>query len=145
MTEPTYLGAWASKCEACGNFSTLPGFPITPYSAAHSKIRPQAFDRQAFVCYCGNTVHVDQDSLDFIFIAELAIRRLSADRFQVERHFAGRKTDLGPMSEANLEAYLKNRGLVDVMPEQVMHHLEDSGEAWIRMAASIESGAAASL
>ena len=145
MTEFTYLGAWASKCEACGNFSTLPRFLVASYSAAQPKIRPQVFDWQPFICYCGNTVQVDQNSLHFITIAELAIRRLSADRFQVERLFAGVKTDLRPMSEANLEAYLRNRGLVDVTPEQVMHHLEDSGEASIRMVASIERGAAASL
>ena len=49
----------------------------------------------------------------------LSIQRLSPDAFSVEQNYAGAKTDLGPMSEVELWAYLNSRTLIDIIPSQV--------------------------
>lgn len=56
-------------------------------------------------------------------IASLSIRRLSPDAFAVEQSYAGTKTDLGPMSETELWAYLNSRTLIDIIPSQVLSFL----------------------
>jgi hypothetical protein len=56
-------------------------------------------------------------------IASLSIERLSPDAFAVEQNSAGIKTNLGPMSETELWAYLNSRTLVDIIPSQVLNFL----------------------
>jgi len=56
-------------------------------------------------------------------IASLSIRRLSPGAFAVEQSFAGTKTNLGPMSETELWAYLKSRTLIDIIPSQILTFL----------------------
>jgi hypothetical protein len=59
-------------------------------------------------------------------IASLSIQRLSTDAFAVEQLYAGTKTDLGPMSEMELWAYLNSRTLIDIIPSQVLTFLNVS-------------------
>lgn len=62
----------------------------------------------------------------FVTIASLSIQRLSPDAFAVEQSSAGTKTDLGPMSETELWAYLNSRTLIDIIPSQVLTFLNAS-------------------
>src|SRR5438445_6917444 len=55
---------------------------------------------------CGHRFQIDHNALMFGTIASLSIQRLSPDAFSVEQSYAGTKTDLGPMTEAELWAYL---------------------------------------
>jgi hypothetical protein len=73
----------------------------------------------------------------YVILAVLAIRRLSPDEFQVERDFADGTTDLGPMSEIQLEAYLKTRTLISILPTQVIARLQSQPEIAIQMEVSI--------
>ena len=62
----------------------------------------------------------------FATIASLSIERLSPDAFAVKQSYAGIKTDLGPMSETELWAYLNSRTLIDIIPSQVLTFLNVS-------------------
>jgi len=53
-------------------------------------------------------------------IASLSIQRSSTDAFAVEQSYAGAKTDLGPMSEMELWAYLNSRTLIDIIPSRLL-------------------------
>jgi hypothetical protein len=53
----------------------------------------------------------------------LSIQRLSPDTFQVVQSYAETATDLGPMSETELWAYLNSRTLIDIIPSQVLTFL----------------------
>jgi hypothetical protein len=59
-------------------------------------------------------------------VASMSIQRLSPDAFAVEQNYAGIKTDLGPMSEMELWAYLNSRTLIDIIPSQVLTFLNVS-------------------
>jgi hypothetical protein len=59
----------------------------------------------------------------FATIASLSIERLSPDAFAVEQSHAAIKTELGPMSETELWAYLNSCTLIDIIPSQVLTFL----------------------
>lgn len=80
---------------------------------------------------------MDRNSLTFVSIAELVIHRLSSDEFQVERRYAGATADLGPMSEAQLDGYLRNRSLVGIMPQQVIDRLQGTPDLSIQIVVSV--------
>lgn len=69
---------------------------------------------------------MDSDALMFGTIASLSIQRLSPEAFAVEQCYGGTKTDLGPMSEMELWAYLNSRTLIDIIPSQVITFLNVS-------------------
>jgi hypothetical protein len=88
MAGPMVQGAWVTKCNACGTCYTLPRFPLSNYTEGQSLVRPNEFDAQPLPCFCGHTFGADRDSLVYVILAILAIRRLSPDEFQVERAVA---------------------------------------------------------
>ena len=133
MAGPTVQGAWVTKCDACGTCYTLPRFPVSNYTEGQPLVRPDEFDPQPLPCFCGRTFAADRNSLAFVIIGVLTIRRLSPDQFQVERQFAGGTTDLGTMSEIQLEAFLRSRTLIGILPAQVIYRLQTEPEVAIQM------------
>jgi hypothetical protein len=75
--------------------------------------------------------------LIFATIASLSIERLSPDAFAVKQSDAGIKTDLGPMSETELWAYLNSRTLIDIIPSQVISFLNVSNALDMDMILSV--------
>jgi hypothetical protein len=67
----------------------------------------------------------------------LIISRLFPEEFRVERDFAGSKTDLGPMTDIQLEACLKSRKLVGILPAQVLGRLETQPEISVQMEVTV--------
>jgi hypothetical protein len=137
MAGPMVQGAWVTKCNACGTCYTLPRFPLSNYTEGQSLVRPNEFDAQPLPCFCGHTFDADRDSLVYVILAILAIRRLSPDEFQVERDFADGTTNLGPMGEIQLEAYLGTRTLIGILPAQVIDRLKSQPEVTIQMEVSV--------
>jgi hypothetical protein len=137
MARPMVQGAWVTKCNACGTCYTLPRFPVSNYTEGQSLVRPDEFDAQPLPCFCGHTFDADSDSLVFVILAVLAIRRLSLDEFQVERDFAEGTTNLGPMSQIQLEGYLRTRTLIGILPAQIIDHLKSQPEITIQMEVSV--------
>ena len=137
MTDKTDLAAWVAKCEACGTVYPLPRFPIGSYVAGQAIIRPDDFGSANIPCFCGRTIKTDRNGLVFVRIAGLSIRRTSSGDFQVKQRFGGATTDLGPMSETQLRAYLGNRSLVGLLPEQVLERLAGTGDLAVQMVVSI--------
>lgn len=137
MTEPTALGAWVAKCEACGTVYPLPRFPTAEYATSQPLIRPDDFDSASIPCFCGQVVSVDRNSLTFVGIVNVEIHRVSPDEFQVERHYAGAKTDLGPMSDVQLERFLGTHNLVGVLPTQVIQRLKGSADVSIQIVVAV--------
>jgi hypothetical protein len=74
----------------------------------------------------------------FATIASLSIERLSPEAFAVTQSYAGIKTDLGPMSETELWAYLNSRTLIDIIPSQVLIFLSASNALDMDMILSVE-------
>jgi hypothetical protein len=122
VTTPTVRGAWVGKCPACGTCCYFPKFPAIDY-AGQRVVRPQNFDSVSVPCVCGRRFQTDSNGLTFITVASLSIRRSSSDEFSVAQSYAGTKTDLGPMSETELWAYLNSRTLIDIIPSQVLTFL----------------------
>jgi hypothetical protein len=122
VTTRTVRGAWVGKCPACGTCSYFPKFPATDY-ADQQVVRPQNFDLVSVPCSCGRRFQTDSNGLAFVTIARLSIRRLSSDEFSIAQGYAGTKTDLGPMSETELWAYLNSRTLIEIIPSQVLTFL----------------------
>jgi hypothetical protein len=89
-------------------------------------VRPAKFNPVSVPCSCGRRFQTDMNTLMFGTIASLSIQRLSPDAFSVEQNYAGAKTDLGPMSEVELWAYLNSRTLIDIIPSQVLTFLNVS-------------------
>src|ERR1700680_1769521 len=137
MVGQTVSGAWVTKCNSCGTCYTLPRFPVSNYIEGQSIVRPYELDAQPLPCFCGHTFDADRDSLVYVILAILAIRRLSPDEFQVERDFADGTTNLGPMSEIQLEAYLRARTLIGILPAQVIDRLKSQPEVTIQMEVSV--------
>ena len=73
----------------------------------------------------------------FATIASLSIERLSPDAFAVEQNYAGIKTNLGPMSEMDLWAYLNSLTLIDIIPSQVLTLLNVSNALDMDMILSV--------
>ena len=119
---PTVRGAWVGKCPACGTCCHFPKLPATDY-AGQQVVRPQQFDLVSVPCSCGRRFQIDSDGLTFVTVASLSIQRSSSDEFAVAQSYAGTKTDLGPMSETELWAYLNSRTLIDIIPSQVLTFL----------------------
>ena len=122
VTTPTVRGAWVGKCPACGTCCYFPKFPATDY-AGQRVVRPHNFESVSVPCVCGHRFQTDSNGLTFVTIAGLSIQRLSSDKFAVAQNYAGTKTDLGPMSETELWAYLNSRTLIDIIPSQVLTFL----------------------
>ena len=122
MTTPTVRGAWVGKCPACGTCCYFPKFPATDY-AGQRLVRPHNFDSVSGRCVCGRRFQTDSNGLTFVTCASLSIQPLSSDQFAVAQSYAGTKTDLGPMSETELWAYLNSRTLIHVIPSQVLTFL----------------------
>ena len=116
------LGAWVGKCPACGTCCYFLKFPTTVY-AGQRLVRPHNFDSASVRCVCGRRFQTDSNGLTFVTCASLSIQRLSSDEFAVAQSYAGTKTDLGPMSETELWAYLNSRTLIDIIPSQVLTFL----------------------
>jgi hypothetical protein len=121
-TAPMVRGAWVGKCPACGTCCFFPRFPATDY-AGQQVVRLGKFNTVSVPCSCGRRFQTDGDDLMFVTIASLSIQRLSPDAFAVEQSCAGTKTNLGPMSETELWAYLNSRTLIDIIPSQVFTFL----------------------
>src|SRR6202049_1544863 len=121
-TIPMVRGGWVEKCPACGTCRFFPTFPATDY-AGQQVVRPGRFNSVSVSCSCGRRFQTDSNALMFVTIASLSIQRLSPDAFAVEQSSAGTKTDLGPMSETELWAYLNSRTLIDIIPSQVLTFL----------------------
>src|ERR1700731_4434040 len=117
VTTPTVRGAWVGKCPRCGTCCFLAGLPATEY-AGQQVVRLGKFNSVSVPCSCGRRFETDSDSLMFVTIASLSIERLSPDTFTVEQSYAGIKTNVGPMSETELWAYLNSRTLIDIIPSQ---------------------------
>lgn len=124
-TTPTVRGAWVGKCPRCGTCCFFTGLPATDY-VGQQLVRPGQFNSVSVPCSCGRRFQADVNALMFGTIASLSIQRLSTDSFAVEQTYAGAKTDLGPMSEMELWAYLNSRTLVDIIPSQVLSFLNVS-------------------
>src|ERR1019366_2747086 len=122
VTTPTVRGAWVGKCPACGTCCCFPKLPATDY-AGQQVVRPQNFDLVSIRCSCGRRFQTDSNGLTFVTVASLSIQRSSSDAFAVAQSYAGTKTDLGPMSETDLWAYLNSRTLIDIIPSQVLTFL----------------------
>jgi hypothetical protein len=122
VTTPTVRGAWVGKCPVCGTCCYFPKFPATDY-AGQRLVRPHNFDSVFVRCVCGRRFQTDSNGLTFVTCASLSIQRLSSDQFVVAQSYAGTKTDLGPMSETELWAYLNSRTLIDIIPSQVLTFL----------------------
>jgi hypothetical protein len=101
------------------------GLPATEY-VGQQLVRPGKFNSVSVPCSCGRRFQTDIDALMFGTIASLSIQRLSTDTFAVEQNYAGAKTDLGPMSEMELWAYLNSHTLIDIIPSQVLTFLNVS-------------------
>jgi hypothetical protein len=56
-------------------------------------------------------------------VRPITYEKLSPDAFAVEQGSAGIKTELGPMSETELWAYLNSRTLIDIIPSPVLTFL----------------------
>ena len=121
-TTPTVRGAWVGKCPRCGTCCFFTGLPATDY-VGQQVVRPGKFNSVSVPCSCGRRFQTDGDYLLFVTIASLSIQRSSTDAFAVEQSYAGAKTDLGPMSEMELWAYLNSRTLIDIIPSQVLTFL----------------------
>jgi hypothetical protein len=121
-TTLTVRGAWFGKCPYCGTCCFFAELPATDY-AGQQVVRPGKFNPVSVPCACGRRFQADSNALMFGTIASLSIRRLSPDAFAVEQSFAGTKTELGPMSETELWAYLKSRTLIDIIPSQILTFL----------------------
>ena len=124
-TTPTVRGAWVGKCPRCGTCCSFTGLPATDY-VGQQVVRPGKFNSVSVLCSCGRRFQTDSNALMFGTIASLSIQRLSQDAFAVEQNYAGIKTDLGPMSEMELWAYLNSRTLIDIIPSQVLTFLNVS-------------------
>jgi hypothetical protein len=124
-TTPMVRGAWVGKCPGCGTCCFFPRLPATDY-AGQRVVRPGKFDSVSVPCSCGRRFEADSNALMFATIASLSIERLSPDAFAVKQSYAGIKTDLGPMSETELWAYLNSRTLIDIIPSQVLTFLNVS-------------------
>lgn len=122
---PMVRGAWVGKCPGCGTCCFFPRIPATEY-AGQQVVRPGKFDSVSIPCSCGRRFEVDSNALMFATIASLSIERLSPEAFAVTRSYAGIKTDLGPMSETELWAYLNSHTLIDIIPSQVLTFLNVS-------------------
>ena len=133
---PTVRGAWVGKCPACGTCCFFLRFPATDY-AGQQVVRPGKFDSVSVRCSCGRRFQTDRDDLMFVTIASLSIQRLSPDAFAVEQSYAGTKTNLGPMGEMELWAYLNSRTLIDIIPSQVLTFLNVSNALDMDMVLSV--------
>ncbi len=122
VTTPMVRGAWVGKCPACGTCCYFPKFPATDY-AGQRLVRSHNFDSVSVRCVCGRRFQTDSNGLTFVTCASLSIQRLSSDQFAVAQSYAGTKTDLGPMSETELWAYLNSHTLIDIIPSQVLTFL----------------------
>src|SRR5437660_4759291 len=121
-TMPTVRGAWVGKCPRCGTCCFFAGLPATDY-VGQQVVRPSKFNSVSVPCSCGHRFQTDINGLMFGTIASLSIQRLSTDAYAVEQSYAGAKTNLGPMSEMELWAYLNSRTLIDIIPSQVLTFL----------------------
>jgi hypothetical protein len=121
-TMPMARGAWVGKCPSCGTCRSFPRFPATEY-AGQQVVRLGKFGLVSVRCSCGRRFETDSDALMFATIASLSIERSSPDAFAVEQSHAGIKTELGPMSETALWAYLNSCTLIDIIPSQVLTFL----------------------
>jgi hypothetical protein len=133
---PSIRGAWVGKCPQCGTCCLFPRLPATDY-AGQRVVRPGKFSSLSVPCACGRRFLTDGDNLIFVTIASLSIQRLSPDAFAVEQSFGGVKTDLGPMSETELWAYLNSRTLIDIIPSQVVTFLNVSNALDMDMILSV--------
>jgi hypothetical protein len=100
-------------------------------------LRPDEFDKQPFTCFCGHTFIIDRDGLSYVLLGVLTINRPSSNEFLVEQDFAGSKTDLGPITDIELEGYLKSRTLVGILPAQVLARLELQPEISVQMEVTV--------
>jgi hypothetical protein len=121
-TTPTVRGAWVGKCPWCGTCCYFAKLTAIDY-AGQQVGRPQNVDLVSIRCSCGRRFQTDRNGLTFVTFASLSIQRLSSDGFAVAQSYAGTKTDLGPMSETELSAYLNSRTLIDIIPSQVLTFL----------------------
>ena len=136
MTAPTVRGAWVGKCPGCGTCCFFSKLPATDY-AGQQVVRPQNFDSVSVPCVCGRRFETDSNGLMFVTFALLSIQRLSSDEFAVIQSYAGTKSDLGPMSETELWAYLNLRTLIDIIPSQVLTFLSGCNALDMEMVLSI--------
>ena len=136
MTAPTVRGAWVGKCPGCGTCCSFSKLPATDY-AGQQVVRPQNFDSVSVPCVCGRRFETDSNGLMFVTFALLSIQRLSSDEFAVTQSYAGTKSDLGPMSETELWAYLNLRTLIDIIPSQVLTFLSGCNALDIEMVLSV--------
>jgi len=141
-TTPMVRGAWVGKCPACGTCCFFSRFPPTDY-AGQQVVRLGKFNSVSVPCSCGRRFQTDGDDLLFVTIASLSIQRSSPDSFAVEQSYAGTKTDLGPMSETELWAYLNSRTLIDIIPSQVLTFLNVGNALDMDMVLSVVRPAAA--
>ena len=129
-------GAWVGKCPGCGTCCFFPRIPATEY-AGQQVVRPGKFDSVSIPCSCGRRFEVDSNALMFATIASLSIERLLPDAFAVKQSYAEIITDLGPMSEMELWAYLNSRTLIDIIPSQVLSFLNVSNAIDMDMILSV--------
>ena len=122
VSMPMVRGAWVGKCPACQTCCFFSKFPINDY-AGQRVVRPHNFASASIRCVCGRRFQTDSNGLTFVTCASLSIQRLSSDQLAVAQSYAGTKTDLGPMSETELWAYLNSRTLIDIIPSQVLTFL----------------------
>ena len=135
-TTPMVRGAWVGKCPGCGTCCFFQRLPATDY-AGQRVVRPGKFGSVSVPCSCGRRFEVDSNALMFATIASLSIERLSPEAFAVTQNYAGIKTDLGPMSETELWAYLNSRTLIDIIPSQVLTFLNVSNALDMDMILSV--------
>lgn len=124
-TAASIRGAWVGKCPRCGTCCLFPRLPATDY-AGQRVVRPGKFSSLSVPCACGRRFLSDGDNLMFVTIASLSIQRVSPDVFAVEESFGAVKTELEPVSETELWAYLNSRTLIDIIPSQVVTFLNVS-------------------
>jgi hypothetical protein len=115
-------GAWVGKCPGCGTCCYFPTLPATAY-AGQQVVRPHTFNFVSVRCVCGNRFGTDSNGLTFVTCASLSIQQLSPECFAVAQTYAGTETNLGPMNEIELWAYLNSRTLIDIVPSQVLMFL----------------------
>ena len=137
MVNGTALAVWVSSCDECGTCYTLPGLPIHNYIQGQPILRPDKFDKQALPCFCGHTFLTDRDKLSYVLLGFLIIHRIAANEFRLERDFAGVKTDLGQMTDIELEGYLRTRTLLGILPAQVLSQLESQKEISIQIQVTV--------
>lgn len=137
MVNGTALAAWVSSCDECGTCYTVPGLPIHNYIQGQRILRPDEFDKQALPCFCGHTFMTDREGLSYVLLGFLIIHRVSVNEFRLEQDFAGVKTDLGLMTNIELEGYLRSRTLVGILPAQLLSRLESQPEISVQIQVTV--------